>query len=247
MVGSRLVIRGLKVLGALAAVLLAAAAIYRQEQRRGVEELQLLGARVTLDARGDPVWLNLHGGQLNASQMDRVADWSQLNSLVLTGGPVPTQGFAAFSGHSSLRYVDLSYSGSQPETLRIAAAIPNLRELRLRNCTWVDDESLKFLHGARQLSALDLSHTPITDAGLRVLVKLPELQELSLDGCTALTDEGFLGLNSFPALRSVRAVGLSLDRSTYEKLRARRPISLFRIRVRDEQQDAATTRSSRTF
>jgi hypothetical protein len=235
MVGSRLVIRGLKVLGALAAVLLAAAAIYRQEQRRGVEELQLLGARVTLDSRGDPVWLNLHGGQLNASQMERIADWSQLNSLVLTGGPVPTKGFAVFSGHSSLRYLDLSYSDSQPETLRIATAIPRLRELRLRNCAWVDDESLKFLHGARRLVALDLAHTPVTDAGLQALAELPALQELSLDGCTALTEEGILNLKSFPALRTVRGVGLNVDRSTYEAFQAGRPISLFRVRVREEE------------
>lgn len=240
--GKRLLLRGAQGLGIALVVAPLCAFVYRQERQIGVEELQLLGGRVTINGEGDPVWLNMHGAALGCDQLQRVSRWEHLTSLVLTGGRVPADGLRAFAGHDRLRYLDLSFSECDPAALRTVGGMTGLREVRLRNCDWVDDGGLTCLRGLHRLKSLDLSGTSISDAGLRDLAALPALEDLTIDGCDTLTDDGLLQLKSFPALRTVRAVGISMDAATAEALQAGRPVSLFRIRIRGGQRDPVSER-----
>lgn len=54
----------------------------------------------------------------------------------------------------------------------------------------VNDETLRYLAGLKQLRELDLNNTQVTDAGLKELAELPKLRDLRL-ARTKITDDGF--------------------------------------------------------
>lgn len=68
---------------------------------------------------------------------------------------------------------------------------PNLKELRLDDCSFITDDGLRSLASARRLGALSLRSMPrLTDRGLGHLEQLKELHTLDLSGSTRITHRG---------------------------------------------------------
>ncbi len=197
--------------------------VYRAEQGRLVAVVERVGARVTLNREGEPVRVSAHGVPLGTEQTAAIARWKTLNSLAWTGGHIPPEALGDLVALPNLRYLDLSFSDSRAESLRMIARCRSLHEVLLRRSPWVDDEGLESLCELPELTALDVSETPITDAGLAKLAACRDLQDLTIDRCTSLTAAGIRQLVDYPSLQWVRARDLPIDPSTQAALRARRP------------------------
>jgi hypothetical protein len=68
-----------------------------------------------------------------------------------------------------------------------------------------NDESMKHIHGLKDLGGIDLSYSDVTDAGLAQLKDMNSLQEMYLDN-TRITDKAMAHLPELPHLRLLSMV-----------------------------------------
>jgi hypothetical protein len=120
----------------------------------------------------------------------------------------------------SLQSVNLSNTQQVAGGLQRLAAFPNLRDLYLVNCGWVDDAAVAPIAKTHRLHSLDISGTSLTDAGVRQF-DLSDLTSFKADRCAGLTDETFEMLEQLLSLKSVSLREIPFDQ--FEQLRISRP------------------------
>ena len=87
----------------------------------------------------------------------------------------------------------------------------------------VDDATLQYLKGMKQLEELDLNDTQVTDEGLRTLSELPRLEALRLRK-TPITDEGFRKyLLPMESLKQLDLRGTKVASKTVREWKAAQP------------------------
>lgn len=112
------------------------------------------------------------------------------------------EALAALGELRGIHSIELSHNETvNDESLEWLAGLRELRVLYLYN-TAVTGSGLASLNGL-PLQHLELSHSPVTDEGLRGVVDLSQLQSLGLKN-TAVTDQGLNHLVKLPKLKDLR-------------------------------------------
>jgi hypothetical protein len=122
----------------------------------------------------------------------------------------------------TLQSVNLSNTEQVAGGLQRLAKFPNLRDLYLVDCGWVDDAEVAHIAKSHRLRSLDISGTPLTDEGVRQF-DLAELGTLTADRCNGLTEETFEMLIALDSVKSVSLKGVPISLDQFERLRIERP------------------------
>lgn len=186
------------------------------------------GARPTRTE--EVVRFDLYGTKVTAAGLKHLAQFPNLASLNLFGGPpltdelvealaelrllhcLPSRDSNVGShpdGPDSVHGLDLSRTKLTDASLKHIAALTNLAWLDLSHSP-VTDAGLAHLGALKKLTRLDLNHTKVTDDGLKHLAGLTELAGLHLIQ-TKVTDAGFKHLIG---LRKLNELSVSRDRVT---------------------------------
>lgn len=102
----------------------------------------------------------------------------------------------AINNQPDIKQLDLSRKRYSPQGLKNLALARSLQQLRMRECTDVDDAALAVIQHS-DIFSLDLSGTKVTCAGLQYLKAMPKLRSLDLSS-TEITDVGCAVLASMP-------------------------------------------------
>jgi len=151
-------------------------------QRRAVEDLQALGARV-----------------LYAHQIE-ILDGASVTIHVAAPLPGPAW-LRRWTGDDFFqRAVLVSFNNQEAPDIHaeLLASLPEL-ELLYVPISWANDEDLLKIARLKELKVLDLNYTAVTDEGLAHLTRLRNLRDLSL-GLTAISDAGCKHLAEIPSL-----------------------------------------------
>jgi hypothetical protein len=127
--------------------------------------------------------LDLRAGEADDERAASIlATLPDVERLVLRESPLTDAGFAALTGLTSLRDLNVPQAACTAAGVRALAALPSLRALRLGGARLAGAdicEALVTLPGLRSLHLIDV---PIGDQGLDVLARRPGLWNLYLDG-----------------------------------------------------------------
>ena len=104
------------------------------------------------------------------------------------GTSIGDGGLAHLARLKSIRVLQLTFTNTTDEGLKIVGRFPDLERLTLQRAP-ITDAGLAHLKDCKKLSLLRLYDTAVTDRGLRSLAKLQSLRSLSLEQ-TNVTDSG---------------------------------------------------------
>jgi len=169
-----------------------------------IMEIQQLGGRVTRSANipDSPVTIvDLYGTKATDALLNRLACFSQLETLKLTDAPVTDAGLKYLKGMTNLQELVLFGTKITDAGLEYLKGMKHLRRLDLCK-TKVSNAGLQNITGLIQLQDLDLSSTKVTDAGLRHLKGMTQLQKLGL-AFDSVTDAGLKNLEGLTQLHDL--------------------------------------------
>jgi F-box and leucine-rich repeat protein 2/20 len=94
--------------------------------------------------------------------------------------------------HKCPNLISIDLKGSNSFNDNLNALPPNLKEINLSYCSWIDDQTFeKIVSLCPNLEKLSLAHdNSLTFVGLSQLANLPRLQQIDLEDCKAVDDEG---------------------------------------------------------
>jgi hypothetical protein len=158
-----------------------------------------LGGKVSRDASGKVIAVNLRGSWINDAEMLHLADLPDLEKLDLSHTRISDEGLLRLKSAPQIRELNLYYS--EWITDQGMAAIRGWKHLKRLNVrgTRISDATLELVSHIGGLEALDIANTSVTDNGLDHLITLVNLKELSL-GHGRLTNSALEILRMFPEL-----------------------------------------------
>lgn len=191
------------------------------------EQLRRLGAKVTLDARGNIQAIEAIGTGVTDAELARIGKLSALESLEIGGGKISDRGLAVLSGIPTLlrlylhdlpltdaslvhvaKLADLEALGIQGTRLEGPGLVhlSGLQGLQVLNLSrsGVTDRDLAHIENLKQLETLSLERTRVTGAGLAHLKKMSRLRVLNLKGCQVAGDD----LSHLAGIRSLKILYL---------------------------------------
>jgi hypothetical protein len=138
--------------------------------------------------------LDLVGTGATDSQLDYIADLTQLQTLRLSGAPIGDEGLIKLSRLKKLESLGVNGTQVTDKSLETLRSLPKLKELVLSE-TAVTDDGLIHVGKLSDLESLHLHNTGVTDRGIQSLSELHKLTHLDLSG-TQITDKGLSKLPS---------------------------------------------------
>lgn len=154
-------------------------------------------------------------GQMTDSVLADVARVETISALDLgVSKELTDEGVRHLAGLSSLKHLDLSWTGITDHALSVLDSLPLLETLSLAG-TRVTDDGAAHLARCHALRRVDLSFTRTGDGALRALAGKSELRELSTGN--EVSDAGVALLHEIPAFKSWHGgemrIGLLSNRS----------------------------------
>ncbi len=214
-----------------------------------MQRLKTLRAVATFESNqplGDAAWaflrdlegverVQIPGDKLTDAIAESLAPLTQLKSLQLRGGPNWTgKTFDQLAKISTLRNLDVDYSGFNDEGAAAVSTITSLDELYLRK-TKITDAGLVHLAKLRNLRRLALNGTAVTADGLGALKGLKNLESIGFLTQDLPDYAGAVEKMSvfFPRLLSTRVQGKALGKEHFAALASWR--SLTQLTVIDSE------------
>ena len=164
-----------------------------------VDWIDELGGRVSHNASGQIVEVNLRGSWINDAEMIQLSRLPQLQRLDLSHTRITDEGLLRLK--SAPQIVELKLFYAELITDQGMTAIRNWKQLKRLNVrgTRISDGTLEILSRMTQLEALDIANTQISDDGFDYLITLVNLKELSL-GSSRLSENAIKTLRLLPTL-----------------------------------------------
>lgn len=132
----------------------------------------------------------------------------------------PTEAALLADEHDS-RHIDLMFSDTSDDDLKLFKSLTNLEDLRLGN-TQITDEGLAQLNSLKKLKTLDIGENCISDIGLKHLERLNNLEQLYLHK-TEITDAGLGYLKGLTKLKQLTLHGSGVTATGVADLRRSLP------------------------
>jgi internalin A len=168
--------------------------------------IESLGGSVTTDARGVLTGVNLRGSWVTDTDLRRLADYPELNTLDLSLTHITDEGMTEIRNLRNVTDLNLYYA--EYVTDQGIAAIKNWKKLKRLNLhgTKSSDTALEHIAGITSLESLDVGSIMMTDVGLERLTTLTNLKELTM-GANELGDAGLQALRQLPTLTYLDLTG----------------------------------------
>jgi len=165
-----------------------------------------LGGRVTTNAQGQIIGVNLRGTFVTDSDLEALAAIPTLESIDLSHTRVTDLGLLKLKALQNVRELNLFYAELiTDEGLAVLRSWNRIARLNLRG-TKVTDNTLALIAGKDSIHTLDIGYGEVTDSGLQHLVKLKGLRNLGFGG-NKLTEVGLEVLRSLPRLTRLDIAG----------------------------------------
>ena len=178
-----------------------------KEDPGALAAVEALKAKVTRDADGYVIDVDLRDTAANDESLPALATFARLRSLHLDELPITDAGIASLTSFkgplASLDLRDCSLSNAAMEKL---AGIKSLRAIRLSGAngkTSVDDTGIALLAALPSLKVLAVDELFVSTAGLEALKGVSTLEELYLKS-TLVDDDSMQIAAGFPNLKKLR-------------------------------------------
>jgi Leucine-rich repeat (LRR) protein len=165
-----------------------------------------LGGKVTRDAKGNVVAVNLRGTWVSDVELIDIVRLPSLERLDLSHTRITDEGMLNLKSATGIRELSLYYA--EQVTDQGMNAIKNWKQLKRLNLrgTRIANGTLEILSHLPQLEALDIANTQVTDNGMDFLITLTNLKELAL-GRSRVGEADLTFLRTLPSLTELDLSG----------------------------------------
>lgn len=178
-----------------------------QEDPAALAAVETLKGKVTRDADGFVIDVDLRGTAADDESLPVLAPLTRLRSLHLDELPITDAGIASLKSFKGpLASLDLRDCALTNAAMEHLAGIKSLRAIRLSGAngkTSVDDTGIAFLATLPSLKVLAADELFVSTAGLEALKGVGSLEELYLKS-TLVDDDSMLIAAGFPNLKKLR-------------------------------------------
>jgi hypothetical protein len=208
------------------------------EQQAAVAAIEKLGGKITYAKDGSAAGIDLRDQKVRSEQLEPIARFPQLKTLVLWGPRITNAAMTHVAGLTELTDLELDNCSTVSDAgLAQLKGLVNLRSINLRRSS-LTDEGLTSLAALPKLEQLHLLFTNVSDDGLLKLKDMRQVTLLDVRGCAYITDKGLGNLSDLTNLKTLKLQSSEITDAGLEKLKPLKNLRVLAIedsqRVKDD-------------